>query len=191
MTTDGIYRRLVRRETHSSRSTSAIVLAVILVVVLAWIGVESVLAALGQPALLVAPQDGAQAVLDAASAPVGAIVAIAAVVAIIGLLLVILALAPGRRGRRGAGTDRTAAVIDDRVIAQRIAQTASYAGDVSADQVKVSVGRSSVDVAVTRATGVSVDKNSIQSSVDEELRSYDFTPSLRAKVRLSEKGSVN
>jgi hypothetical protein len=53
----GIYRRVSRRETHSPRSLVAIVLAVVLILVLAWIGTEIVLALLGAPALLVAPVD--------------------------------------------------------------------------------------------------------------------------------------
>ena len=65
--TGALYPRLVRREITSSRSTSAIVLAVLLILVFAWIGTEAVLAALGQPALLVAPQDGAAAVLGSAA----------------------------------------------------------------------------------------------------------------------------
>lgn len=51
-----LYPRLVRRETHSSRSGSAIVLAVLLILLFAWLGTEAVLAVLGQPALLVAPR---------------------------------------------------------------------------------------------------------------------------------------
>ncbi len=188
--TDGIYSRLVRRETHSSRSTIAIVVALILAIVLAWIAVESVLAALGQPALLAAPADAVKAVLDAASAPAGAIVAGAVVVAVVGLILVIVSLSPGRRGRRSAGVDRTAVVVDDRVIAQRLAQTAGYAGDISPDQVKVSVGGGSVDVLLELQPGRTVDKAGVQRSVEEELAGYDITPALRPKVRVSEKGSV-
>ncbi|ROQ37123.1 hypothetical protein EDF46_2572 [Frondihabitans sp. PhB188] len=190
MTTPGLYRRVVRRETHSSRSGIAIVLAVLLILVFAWIGVEAVLAALKQPALLASPKDAAVTILDAASAPVGLLTAAGAVVAVIGIILIIVALAPGRRGRRSASSDRTAALVDDRVIAQSIAGTASYAGDIEPDQVKVTVGKRSVDVDVTRTSGRTADLRSIQEAVDDELSSYDYSPSLRGKVRLSKEGTV-
>ncbi|GAA4266248.1 DUF6286 domain-containing protein [Frondihabitans peucedani] len=191
MTSTALYRRLVRRETHSSRSGIAIVLAVVLMLVLAWIGTEAVLSALKQPALLVAPKDAAVTVLQAAGAPVGLLAAGGVVVAIVGLILIIVSLAPGRRGRRGVAADRTAAVVDDRVIAQSVAQKASYAGDVDPDQVHVSVGTRAVAVEVSRTSGRSADLRSIQAAVDEELSSYDFQPSLRGKVHLSKKGTIS
>lgn len=190
MTTPGIYRRVVRRETHSSRSGIAIVLAVLLILVFAWIGTEAVLAALGQPALLAAPKDAAVTVLAAASAPVGLLTAGGVVVGIIGIILIVVSFAPGRRGRRGGRIDRTAAVVDDRVIAQSVARTGAYAGDVDPDQVKVTVGRTSVLVDVTRTSGRTADVRSIQEAVDDELKSYDYSPALRARVRLSKKGTV-
>ncbi len=191
MTNPAIYRRVVRRETHSSRSGVAIVLAVLLMLVFVWLGTEAVLAALGQPALLVSPKDAATAVLGAASAPVAAVTAAGAVVAVVGIILIVVSLAPGRRGRRGGSIDRTAAVVDDRVIAQCVAQTASYAGDVDPDQVHVTVGHRTVEVELQRTSGRAVDSRSIQEAVDAELASYDFSPKLRARVRLSEKGKVN
>jgi hypothetical protein len=190
MSNPALYRRVVRRETHSPRSGLAITIAVLLVLVLAWLGTESVLAAIGQPPLLVAPADAATAVLSAPSAPAPLLVAIGAVVAIIGLVLIVLALAPGRRGRRGATSDRTAAVVDDRVIAQSLASTAAYAGDVDPSQVSVSVGARRARVDITRTSGRSLDTREIQEAVDAEIAGYDYRPALRAKVRLSEKGTV-
>lgn len=191
MTSPGIYRRVVRRETHSSRSGIAIVLAVLLILVFAWIGTEAVLAALMQPALLVSPADAAVAVLDAVSAPVALLITAGAVGAVIGIILIIVSFAPGRRGRRGSISSRTAAVVDDRIIAQSVAGTASYAGDVDPDQVKVTVGGRSVNVDVTRSSGRTADVRGIQEAVDAELASYDYSPSLRGKVRLTQKGTVS
>lgn len=190
MSSSPLYRRIVRRETHSSRSGIAITLAIILIVVLAWIGTESVLAAIGQPPLLVAPADAAGAVLGAAGGPVGVLTAIGAVVAIVGIVLIVVSLAPGRRGRRGGASQRTVAVVDDRVIARSLARTASYAGDVDPDQVNVSVGKRSAVIEVTRTSGRSTDLRSIDEAVRDELDAYDYTPALRHKVRLSKKGTV-
>jgi hypothetical protein len=190
MSSSPLYRRIVRRETHSSRSGIAITLAIVLIVVLAWIGTESVLAAIGQAPLLVAPADAAGAVLGAAGGPVGVLTAIGAVVAIIGIVLIVVSLAPGRRGRRGGASRRTVAVVDDRVIARSLARTASYAGDVDPDQVSVSVGKRSAVIEVTRTSGRSTDLRSIDEAVRDELDAYDYTPALRHKVRLSQKGTV-
>ncbi|WP_307786216.1 DUF6286 domain-containing protein [Rathayibacter sp. SD072] len=187
--TDALYRRVLRRETHSSRSGSAIALAILLILLFAWLGTEAVLAVLGQPALLVAPQDGAAALLGAAGAPI-ALTAAGAVLAVIGLVLLVLSFAPGRRGRRSAGIDRTAVVVDDRVIAQSVARAAAYAGGIDPDQVQVSVGRRRVGVVVQRTSGVSTDAASIREAVDAELSGYDVSPALTGRVRLSEKGTV-
>jgi hypothetical protein len=191
VSTSSLYKRILRRETHSSRSGIAITLAVLLILVFAWIGTESVIAAVGGQALLVAPADAASATLDAASAPVGVLTAIGAVVAIIGVVLIVVALAPGRRGRRaGPAGDRAAAVVDDRVIARSLARTASYAGDVDPDQVSVSVGKRQALVEVTRTSGRSADLRSIEEAVRDELDGYDYRPALRPRVVLSKKGTV-
>ncbi|MBD8540298.1 DUF6286 domain-containing protein [Frigoribacterium sp. CFBP 8751] len=190
MSTASLYKRIVRRETHSSRAGIAITLAVLLIVALAWIGTEAVLEAVGTAPLLLAPTDLVGSTLDAASAPVGVLTAVAVVVALIGLVLIIVSLAPGRRGRRGARAERTVAVVDDRVIARSLARTASYAGDVDPSQVSVSVGKRSALIEVTRTSGRQTDVRSIDEAVRDELDAYDFSPALRHKVKLSEKGTV-
>jgi hypothetical protein len=190
MSTESLYKRIVRRETHSSRAGIAITLAVLLIVALAWIGTEAVLAAVGTAPLLLAPTDLVGSTLDAASAPVGVLTAVAVVVALIGLVLIVVSLAPGRRGRRGGKAERTVAVVDDRVIARSLARTASYAGDVDPSQVSVSVGKRSALIEVTRTSGRQTDVRSIDEAVRDELDAYDFSPALRHKVKLSEKGTV-
>lgn len=190
MSTPALYRRVVRRETHSPRSGLAITIAIVLALVLAWLGTESVLAAIGQRPLLVAPKDIVTAVLTAATAPAPLLVALGVVAAIVGLVLIIMSLAPARQGRRGSTSDRTAVVVDDRVIAQSLARTAAYAGEIDPSQVSVSVGTRSARVDVTPTSGRAVDKREIQEAVDAEVASYDYRPALRATVRLSEKGVV-
>lgn len=190
MSTPALYRRVVRRETHSPRSGLAITIAIVLALVLAWLGTESVLAAIGQRPLLVAPKDIVTAVLTAATAPAPLLVTLGVVAAIVGLVLIIMSLVPARQGRRGSTSDRTAVVVDDRVIAQSLARTAAYAGEIDPSQVSVSVGTRSARVDVTPTSGRAVDKREIQEAVDAEVASYDYRPALRAKVRLSEKGVV-
>jgi hypothetical protein len=190
VSTQALYRRAVRREMHSPRSALAITIAIVLALVLAWLGTESVLAAIGQPPLLVAPKDIVTAVLTAATAPAPLLVAIGVVAAIVGFILIVLSLAPARQGRRGSIADRTATVVDDRVIAQSLARAASYAGDIDPSQVNVSIGARSARVDVTPTSGRRVDQREIQQAADAEVASYDFRPALRVKVKLNEQGTV-
>ncbi|WP_317231871.1 DUF6286 domain-containing protein [Clavibacter capsici] len=190
MSTDSTYRRLVRRETHSSRSGIAVTLAVILILVLAWLGTEAVLQAVGAAPLLVAPADAVTAALDAVSAPAGWLVAAGIVAALVGLVLVVVGLKPGRRGRRGASSARTAAVVDDRVIARSLARTASYAGGVSPEQVDVSVAHRTALVRLTPTSGRTTDVHAVEEAVRAELAGYDYAPALTAKVTLAQEGKV-
>jgi hypothetical protein len=180
----------VRRETHSSRSGIAIALAVILILVLAWLGTEAVLAALGAAPLLAAPADAASAAFDAVAAPAGWLVAAGVVTALAGLVLVVVGLAPGRRGRRAASIARTAAVVDDRVIARSLALTASHAGDVSPEQVDVSVSARTALVRITPTSGRSTDAHAVEEAVRAELDGYDHRPALTARVSVATEGRV-
>ncbi|WAB82488.1 DUF6286 domain-containing protein [Microcella daejeonensis] len=190
MSTASLYRRIGRRETHSSRAGLAITLALLLSLALLWVGVEAVLAAIGQQPLLLAPADIVAAALEATAAPAGTLTAIGVVIALIGLGVIIAALSPGRRGRRAATADRTAVVVDDRVIARSLARTASYAGDVAPDQVSVSVARRRALIEVTPTSGRAVDLGEIEAAVRAEIDRYDYRPALRPSVRLTKNGTV-
>lgn len=184
------YARVTRRETHSPRSGLAITLAVILVVVLAWIGTETVLAMLNQPALLVAPVDMGRSIVDLATYQTGLVLAGGIVVAIIGLVLVIAALGPGRRSRHVLPSGRSAVVVDNAVIASALAREASYAGNVDPDNTEVSVSHRTALVRIRPSSGQSIDKPAIRSAVASALDRYEATPKLRAKVTVDKEAKV-
>jgi hypothetical protein len=191
MTATSPYSRILRRETHSPRSAIAITLAVLLILVLAWIGTESVLALLGQPALLVAPVDALTAALALPTAIVpGALIAAGVVVALVGLLLVVLAILPGRRARHTAPVGRTAVVVDNTVVASALARTASGAANIDPDQVVVTVGHRSAIVSVRPTSGFAVDEAAVTSAVRAQLELFDLTPALRVSVVINKKGVV-
>ncbi|NQX12758.1 hypothetical protein HQQ80_14060, partial [Microbacteriaceae bacterium VKM Ac-2855] len=127
--TSALYRRLVRRETHSPKSVLAIVLASVLIVVCLWLGAELVLGLLGQPALLVAPVDMLVAVGMLGEVIPSVLAAIGVVVALLGLILVIAAVSAGRRARHSIDMERVAVVVDNEVIASALARHASTAGN--------------------------------------------------------------
>jgi hypothetical protein len=187
----GLYRRIVRRETHSPRSTPAIVLAVVATAVVAWVGTECVLRFAGQPALLVDPADAvAAAVALPASVETAVLVASGAVVGLIGLVLVLVAVLPGRRANHVGHTGRTALVVDNRAIASALARTAARAAGVGADQVVVSVARRVAEVRVSRSSGWPVDESSVTAAVTAELARLDLAPSISPRVIVERRGVV-
>lgn len=191
MTTPDLYRRILRRETHSSRSGIAIALAVLLIVVLAWVGTESVLALLSQPALLVAPGDALTAVVGLPeNVAAAAIIGGGVVVALIGLAIMLFALTPGRRARHTGEVNRTAVVVDNTVIASAVARTASYVANVDPDQVMVTIGHRTAEVFVQPTSGYSVDKAEILEAVQQQLDGFALVPALRATVNIEKTGVV-
>jgi hypothetical protein len=191
VTTPPPYRRILRRETHSPRSGFAIALAVVLILVLAWIGTESVLALLGRPALLVAPEDSLGSVLGLPTLITSSgIIGAGSAVAVIGLLIVLVALLPGRRARHTGVVGRTAVVVDNVVVASALARVASRTANIDPDQVVVTIGHRAVDVNVRPSSGFPVDDARVLTAVQEALITFELTPPLRAKVTIEQKGVV-
>jgi hypothetical protein len=193
MTTTGIQRRVARRETHSPRSLLAIVLAVVLIVVFAWLGTEIVLALLGAPALLAAPADMFASVVNLGSdgsAPAAIVATAGILVAVVGIVLVVVAVAPGRRARHLLAADRTVVVVDNEVIASALARHASITGDVDPDNTTVSVSHRRAAVDLTPTSGIPVDRAAVAEEVSRQLESYALTPSVTARVRIAESGRI-
>ena len=185
-----LYSRIIRRETHSPRSLLAIILAVILIVVLLWIGTEIVLALFGLPALLVAPVDMFTSAVGVVDAPPEAVATAGIVAAVIGLVLIVAAVSPGRRARHVLDTDRAATVVDNEVIASALARHASTAGNIDPDNATVSVSHRQADVHLTPTSGVPVNRGDVTAAVADQLDSYGLRPPVRARVHLAERGKV-
>lgn len=191
MSTDERLRsRVVRRELHSPRSGVAIVLALVAVVALAWLGAESVLAALGRPALLLTPQAMASGVRGLPGVQPGTLITAGAVLAVLGLVLVVVALAPGRRGRHVVGAGGTAVVVDDAVIASALVRTAAGTAGISPDRAVAQVGRRTATVRITPVSGVPVDRGAVQAAVQAAADGFDLTPSVRTRVAVARNGRV-
>lgn len=190
MSTASVRRRVTRRELHSPRSTAAIVVAVLLVVALAWVGTEIVIALLGLPALLVAPADMFASAVNLPEAPAGIVVAAGAVAVVLGLVLVVLGLAPGRRPRHVLETERAATVVDNEVVASALARHASLAADVDPDHTTVSVSKRVAVVDLVPTSGVPVDRADVTEAVDRELAGYGLRQKVSSRVRVRENGKV-
>lgn len=181
---------VLRRELHSPKSGLAITLAVLAILALAWIGTESVLAALGQPALLLTPTAMAAGVRGLPSVQTGVLIAAGVVLALIGLVLVIASLSAGRRGRHIIGAGDAAAVVNDEVIGSALVRTAADAAGVSPDRAVADVSRRSATVRITPISGVPIDVATIERAVADAAAGFALNPPIRTRVAIDKKGKV-
>ncbi|MCF3140631.1 hypothetical protein LRQ04_15350 [Paenarthrobacter sp. AR 02] len=191
MTQDRTLRRLVRRETHSSRALPSIIVASILLLVFLWLAAESVLWLLNDRPLLASPAHLRQWLVGLPGSTVPAGLTAAGVgVGILGLLLVSVAVGKGRRARRALASDRIATVVDDNVIAAAVSSTSRLAAGLAPGQVTTTVGGRSVRVQVRPTSGVSLDLASIKTALDGELAAYALDRQVTGKVRVANEGAV-
>lgn len=186
MTTEKVYRRVLRRETHAPRTAPAVIVAlVVLLFALAllvggvwwWIDagfreftdarLTEVVSLVAQPSVLIGT--GAVAVL-------------------IAVVLLVLALSPGRRARRARVTDRVALLVDDGVLADAVADAVALRERVDRSQVSVTLGKKTATVRITPTSGVPVDTDRAGRAAVEALASLGFSAAPR--VLLSQTGVV-
>lgn len=184
--TTALYRRIKRRETHSSRSVLAITIAVVVILVSAYAITEMILHLAGQPALVSDMFGVAQATAGLAEYTTGIVVAVGIVTALIGLIIMIVSLTAGRRARHLVETEKTSAVVDNAVIASGLARHAAFAGNISPDNVTVSVSHRSAVVTLTPAIGAAIDIKTVTAEVQEQLDSYALIPKVRPRVVIAE-----
>ncbi len=179
-----VFRRIVRRETHSPRTVAMIIAVVILIVALVYAGVEIVLHLLAQPALLWGPAAVSAWIVRLPTAqPTSAVVAGGIVLALIGLAFVVLALAPGRLPKHQMNWADRAVVVDNGVIASSLAQHLSDETGIARDNISVGVSHRRVDVTVTPRPGVPLDEERVRELAETEMESYQLTPSVKTRVR--------
>lgn len=183
--TDSVLRTVVRRETHSPRTVAMLVVVVLLVLAAAYAAVEIVLSLVGRPPLLAAPSDAfdALAALPTAVEP-AALIAAGAVLAILGIIVFVIAVAPGRLSKHEMTWGERAVVVDNGVVASALAQHLTTESGISRDNVVVGVAHRTVDVTVRPPMGIPVDKDRIRQIVEDEVASYQLTPSVRTIVRV-------
>ncbi|NJI60673.1 hypothetical protein HCX50_14670 [Microbacterium oxydans] len=174
------YRRVLRRETHASRTASSMgvasIGAVLLIALLAgavwWLvdggfrdtaarRLEEIAVGVQQPAVLFG---------------VGGVLTVLAVV------LLALALLPGRRARRARITERTALLVDDGVIADSIAAAVARRAGVDRSRVSVFVGRRTVEVRITPTSGVFVRMADAEDAASDILAGIGFSATPRVVV---------
>ncbi|MEV7663845.1 hypothetical protein [Paenarthrobacter sp. NPDC089316] len=191
MSQDPITRRLVRRETHSSRAVPSIVAAVLLIAACLWLALESVLWLLKERPLLASPAQlsGWLIGLPASTTPLG-MVATGIGLGILALMLLGLALGTGRRQRRALGSGRAAVVVDHEVIAAAVSGKVRRVACLAPGQVTTTVGGRSVRVQVRPTSGEPLAPEDLQAAVDGELATYALDRPARSSVHILNEGAV-
>lgn len=180
-----VLRRVVRRETHSPRTVAMFVAVVLLILALAYLGLEIVLSLAAQPALLLGPATAGAWLVGLPTAQLPALViAGSAVLALIGVVFIWLAVAPGRLSKHTLDAGERAVVVDNGVIASALAQHLSEETGLAREAIIVGVGHRTVDVTVRPGAGIPVERNAVQSAAEAELQSYRLTRRVRTRVRI-------
>ncbi|MBT1597966.1 DUF6286 domain-containing protein [Curtobacterium flaccumfaciens] len=190
MSNGSVERRIRRRSVHRSRSTAVAVALVVLALVAAWIGTESVLSAIGRPPLVADPQTVVDTALRPDAAFVTIVEVIAGVLVVLGVVLVVLALKPGRQHRSVVEHERGAVVIDARIVASTAANAAGMAAGVPEGNASATARGRSTEVRIVPVTGVPVDEATVRAAVVERLSGLDERFGRRVRVRVEEKGTL-
>ncbi|KIQ06137.1 DUF6286 domain-containing protein [Curtobacterium flaccumfaciens] len=190
MSNGSVERRIRRRSVHRSRSTAVAVALVVLALVAAWIGTESVLSAIGRPPLVADPQTVVDTALRPDAAFVTIVEVIAGVLVVLGVVLVVLALKPGRQHRSVVEHERGAVVIDSRIVASTAANAAGMAAGVPEGNASATARGRSTEVRIVPVTGVPVDEATVRAAVVERLSGLDERFGRRVRVRVEEKGTI-
>ncbi|WP_024818605.1 hypothetical protein [Arthrobacter sp. 31Y] len=191
MKQDRVIRRMIRRDTHSSRSIPSVVVASLLLVTFLWLALESVLWLLKDQPLLASPAQLRQWLLDLPANTIPAGMTAAGVgLGLLGLLIIGIAVGKGRRPRRALASERTATVVDDDVIAAAVSSKARLAAGLAPGQVTTTVGGRSVRVQVRPTSGVPLNLESIKTALDGELAAYALDRPVKRNVRVMNEGAV-
>lgn len=174
------YRRVLRRETHSSRTAPAVIAASVAIIVLLALVIGAVWG-------LVDPSVGrtASAWLDQAVPPEsrqGALIVGGSVGILLALMLLALAVLPGKRARRARTTERLAVLVDDGVLADAVADAVAQRCGIDRRQVSTTLGRSRVSVRITPTSGIRVDEAVAAEAASETVSAIGFAATPRVLV---------
>ena len=184
-------RRIIRRETHSSRAGLSAVTAVLLLAACLWLGTESILSLLGRLPLLASPQQLAALARDLPKAvlPAG-LVATGAAFAAVGAALLLAAVTGGQRGRRPMASERSALVVDDEAIAAAISRRVRLAANLAPEQVATTVTRRRALVRVRPTSGITLDPDVLTKAATDEVAALRLRNALAPHVRIATEGAV-
>lgn len=184
-------RRILDRETRSSRAAVSGIAAVLVIILCGYGLLEAAVRAIGQPPWLIDPQTAAERIIALPQGmPPLLLGVIGAVTAMAGLFFFLNAVLPGRRARHLLPDRRAGVVVDDEVIASALARRARLAANVTQEQVMVIVAQRQVTVNVRPTSGVPVSENAVLSAVLDELREMAPEPMPEVRVNVAASGVI-
>ncbi|KIS28889.1 hypothetical protein TV39_01825 [Arthrobacter sp. SPG23] len=184
-------RRILDRETRSSRAGVSGVAAVLVILLCGYGLLEAAVRAVGQPPWLIDPQTAAERIIALPQGmPPLLLAVLGAVTAMAGLFFLLNAVLPGRRARHLLPDPRAGVVVDDEVIASALARRARLAANVTQEQVMVVVSQRQVTVNVRPTSGVPVSENAVLAAVLEELREMAPEPMPEVRVNVATSGVI-
>ncbi|KRE53228.1 hypothetical protein ASG92_06730 [Arthrobacter sp. Soil736] len=184
-------KRVLRRETHSSRAAAAGLAAALVVLLCLYALLESGVRAIGQPPWLIDPHTAADRIVALPGGMPPLLLGVTgAVTAAAGLFFFLSAVLPGRRARHLLEDPRIAVVVDDEIIASALARRARLAANVTQEQVMVVVSQRQAVVNVRPTSGVPVSENAIREAVEDELRSMAPVPMPQVRINLAMSGVI-
>lgn len=187
----GGMRRILQRETRSSRAAVAGIAAALVAVLCGYGLLESAVRAIGQPPWIIDPQTAAERIVALPNGiPPLLLGVIGAVVAMAGLFFFLNAVLPGRRARHLLEDPRAGVVVDDEVIASALARRARLAANVTQEQVMVVVSQRQVTVNVRPTSGVPVSENAVLDAVRQELLEMAPAPMPEVRINLATSGVI-
>lgn len=184
-------RRVLHRETHSSRAVAACLAAVLVGLVSLYGLLEAAVRVIGQPPWLIDPQTAAERIVALPNGIPPLLLGVTgAVVAAAGLFFLLSAILPGRRARHLLEEPGIAVVVDDEVIASALARRARQSANVTPEQVMVVVSQRQAVVNVRPTSGVPVSETTVREAVEDELLSMAPIPMPAVRVNLAESGVI-
>lgn len=184
-------KRVLHRETHSSRAAAAGLAAALVILLCLYALLEAAVRAIGQPPWLIDPQTAAERIVSLPGGmPPLLLGVMGAVTAAAGLFFFLSAVLPGRRARHLLDDPHIAVVVDDEVIASALARRTRLAANVTQEQVMVVVSQRQAVVNVRPTSGVPVSENAIREAVEDELRSMAPTPMPQVTINLATSGVI-
>lgn len=184
-------RRILDRETRSSRAAVSGIAAVLVIILCGYGLLEAAVRAIGQPPWLIDPQTAAERIIVLPQGmPPLLLGVIGAVTAMAGLFFLLNAVLPGRRARHLLPDRRAGVVVDDEVIASALARRARLAANVTQEQVMVIVAQRQVTVNVRPTSGVPVSENAVLAAVLDELREMAPEPMPEVRVNVAASGVI-
>ncbi|WP_284754680.1 DUF6286 domain-containing protein [Arthrobacter sp. efr-133-R2A-120] len=184
-------RRILKRETRSSRAGMAGLAAAVVIAACVYALLESALRAIGQPPWLIDPQTAAER-LTALPGGISPLLlgSLGGVVAMVGLIFFLNAVLPGRKSRHLLEDPRAGVVVDDEVIASALARAARTAANVTQEQVMVVVSQRLVVVNVRPTSGVPLHEERVLAAVEDELQKMAPSPMPSVRVNVATSGVI-